>query len=87
MRFVARRPSHGENELRFYQDWVSRDKNRRFYLWLYHLMPELNLGGPAYRCFPGFHAHALDRQLKMFARDGIRGAFIEGVSDQVDAYP
>ncbi|RLS42615.1 MAG: DUF4838 domain-containing protein, partial [Planctomycetota bacterium] len=49
--------------------------------------PELHLvEGPPFRCFPGFHAHSVGEQFKKFASDGIRGAFIEGVSDQVDAY-
>lgn len=72
-------------ELNFYRDWVG-EKTRPLYVWLYHLIPELNLSGVPYRFFPGFHAHTLSRQLKMFARDGIRGAFIEGASDQLDSY-
>ena len=75
-----------ENELQFYRDWIRHEKGRPLFLWLYHCMPELNIACHPYRCFPGFHAHELDRQIKMFARDGIRGAFIEGVSDQIDAY-
>ena len=80
-------PGMQQNELRFYRDWVSHEKGRPLYLWLYYCMPELDVtGGPAFRCFPGFNAHAFGRQIKMFAADGIRGVFIEGVSDQIDTY-
>lgn len=76
-----------QDELRWYQQWVDHAQGRPLYLWLYHCMPELhNVEGPPFRCFPGFHAHAVGEQFRKFASDGIRGAFIEGVSDQVDAY-
>lgn len=80
-------PGMTEDEERWSEEWVREEKGRKFYLWLYHCLPELqNDGGPPFRCFPGFHAHRIDAQFKRFARMGIRGAFIEGVSDQVDAY-
>lgn len=80
-------PGMQQDELRWYQDWVNHEQNRPLYLWLYHCLPELhNVDGPPFRCFPGFHAHAVGEQFMTFARDGIRGAFIEGVSDQVDTY-
>ena len=78
-------PGMKENEIRFYRDWVTREKGRPLYVWLYYCLPELNLG-PSYRCFPGFCSHTLGPAIKMFARDGVRGAFIEGASDQVDTY-
>ena len=80
-------PGMQQDELRWYQDWVKHEQGRPLYLWLYHCLPELQIvDGPPFHCFPGFHAHAVGVQFKTFARDGIRGAFIEGVSDQVDAY-
>jgi hypothetical protein len=79
-------PGMKENELHYYQDWVSREKSRPLYVWLYYEMPESSPVGELFHCFPGFFAHTLSEQIKMFARDGIRGAFIEGVSDQIDTY-
>jgi len=80
-------PGMQQDEQSWYQEWVSKEKGRHLYLWLYHCLPELqNVVGPPFRSFPGFHAHTLEQQFKQFARDGIRGAFIEGVSDQVDIY-
>ncbi|OHB81752.1 MAG: hypothetical protein A2V98_07440 [Planctomycetes bacterium RBG_16_64_12] len=78
-------PGMQQDELRWYRGWVSHEKGRPLYLWLYYLTPEWSPESK-FNCFPGFYAHALGRQIKMFARDGIRGAFIEGVSDQVDTY-
>lgn len=75
------------NDRRLYQDWVLHEKARPLYLWLYYCFPELMCGdGSSWHCFPGFSAHTIDRQLKMYARDGIRGAFVEGICDQVDTY-
>ena len=74
-----------ENDMRFYRDWVRHANGRRLYLWNYYCFPDL-LCGNAWHCFPGFSAHTLARQIKMFARDGIRGMFIDSLSDQVDCY-
>jgi hypothetical protein len=79
-------PGREENDLRFYRDWVSHADGRRLYLWNYYLFPDLLGKMNGFHCFPGFSAHTLDRQIKMFARDGIRGMFIDSLSDQVDSY-
>ncbi len=79
-------PSVKENDLRYYRAWVSEGKNRPLYVWLYYCYPEEIANRWKYHCFPGFGAHTIDRQIKMFARDGIRGAFLNGVGEQVDAY-
>lgn len=81
-------PGMKQDEERWYRDWIKNEKGRRpLYLWLYHCLPELqNSGGPPFHCFPGFHSHSIGRQFKQFAQDGIRGAFVEGVSDQIDIY-
>ncbi|MCX7424983.1 MAG: DUF4838 domain-containing protein [Planctomycetia bacterium] len=78
-------PGMEENDLRFYRDWVSHEKGRPLYVWLYYCFPE-QTGAPPFHCFPGFSAHNLDRQIKMFARDGIRGAFLNNIGEQVDHY-
>lgn len=77
-------PWTADNDRRFYRDWVSNEKGRRLYVWLYYCFPEL-LCGP-WHCFPGFSAHTLDSQLKTYARDGIRGAFLNNTGEQVDLY-
>ncbi len=79
-------PGMEENDLRFYRDWVGREKGRPLYLWLYYCFPQEIAMGGGFREFPGFSAHTLDRQWKMFARDGIRGAYLNGIGEQVDFY-
>lgn len=79
-------PGMKANDLGFYRDWVSREEGRPLYLWLYYCFPELNCEPQQFHCFPGFSAHHLDRQIKMFARDGIRGALLDGLGEQVDLY-
>jgi hypothetical protein len=79
-------PGMKENDLRFYRDWVSHADGRRLYLWNYYLFPDMVATSAGWHCFPGFSAHTLDRQIKMFARDGVRGMFIDSLSDQVDSY-
>jgi hypothetical protein len=74
-----------QNDLRFYHDWVDNNKGRRFYVWLYYNFPEYGLHGIG-NCFPGFSPHHLAKQIKMFARDGIRGAFLNNMGEQVDLY-
>jgi hypothetical protein len=76
-------PGIQENDHHFYRDWVDHDKGRRFYVWLYYHFPEFD---EAFHCFPGFCAHHLDKEIKMYARDGIRGAFLNNLGEQVDLY-
>ncbi len=79
-------PLSKENDMRIYSSWVSKEKDRPIYLWLYYCFPEEFAQGQGYRCVPGFFAHTLDKQIKMFAKDGIKGAFLNGIGEQVDTY-
>ena len=75
-----------ENDMRFYRSWVTQEKDRPIYLWLYYCFPEEVAMNGKWHCFPGFFAHTLDRQWKMFAKDGIRGAFMNNLGDYLDTY-
>ena len=75
-----------DNDLRFYNEWAANEKGRRLYLWNYYCFPDLLCRDGSWHCFPGFSAHTLDRQIKMYARDGIRGMFMDSLCEQVDAY-
>ncbi len=75
-----------QNDLSFYRDWVTRDKGRRLFLWLYYCFPEEIAMNGGFHCFPGFFAHFASQQFKMFARDGIRGVFLNGLGELVDTY-
>jgi hypothetical protein len=75
-----------ENDQQLYRDWLRLEPGRRLNLWLYYCFPEELAAGGGWHCFPGFFAHTLDREIKTFARDGIRGAFLNGIAEQVDTY-
>jgi hypothetical protein len=78
-------PGVRQNDMRFYRDWVDNNPGRRFYVWLYYNFPEYETYERGH-CFPGFSIHHLGRLIKMYARDGIRGAFLNNTSEQVDLY-
>ncbi len=80
-------PSMERNDMSFYREWVSREGGKRpLYLWLYYCFPEEIAMNGKFHCFPGFFAHTAARQIRMFHRDGIRGAFLNGLGEQVDTY-
>jgi hypothetical protein len=79
-------PAMEKNDMAFYQSWVSKEKDRPIYLWLYYTFPEEIAMNSGWHCFPGFFGHTLDRQFKLFARDGIRGAFLNNLGDYLDTY-
>jgi len=79
-------PDMERNDTAFYESWVTKEKDRPIYLWLYYCFPEEIAMNSGWSCFPGFFAHTLDRQFKRFAKDGIRGAFLNNLGDYLDTY-
>lgn len=79
-------PPMMQNDLSFYRDWVTKEKGRRLFLWLYYCFPEEVAMNGGFHCFPGFFAHFASKQFKMFAKDGIRGVFLNGLGELVDTY-
>ncbi|MBM4050454.1 MAG: DUF4838 domain-containing protein, partial [Planctomycetes bacterium] len=77
-----------ENELRLFNEWVTREKGRPLYLWLYYTFPtEIAWHSKgAWHAFPGYFVHTLDRQFKMFHQHGLRGMFHCGYGQEVEAY-
>ncbi|MCX5637039.1 MAG: DUF4838 domain-containing protein [Planctomycetota bacterium] len=78
-------PKIRENDIRFYEEWVSK-KDRPIYLWNYYCFPEEVALGGKFNCFPGFSAHVCAEQIKMYHSDGVRGVFLCGIGEQVDYY-
>jgi hypothetical protein len=80
-------PSMKANDMKVYRAWVDNEKGRPLYVWAYYCFPEFWTQRKAFHCFPGFFAHTAARQIKMFARDGIRGISTGGgLGEQVDTY-
>ncbi len=78
-------PSMKESDMRVYEPWAKHAKGRLHCVWLYHNFPALAAKG-RFNCFPGFHAHLLAKQMKMFAADGVRGFYTCGLAEGVDFY-
>ena len=77
-----------ENEMDFYNDWIAESKknNRPVFLWNYYCFPTETGDILNFKVFPGFSAHLLSDQIKMYARDKIRGVFLCGVGELDDYY-
>lgn len=76
-----------ENDLKFFDSWVTKEKDRPIYLWLYYCFPTERghrLGG--WHVWPGFFAHGIDRWFKRFAEHGVKGAFFNGGGQDVEMY-
>ena len=56
--------------------WDEESKERPKYVSAYYHRPS-TISGKDTRCFPGFMAHDIDRQMKRFHKFGIRGIFVE----------
>ncbi len=79
-------PAMERNDMAIYKSWTTKEKDRPIYLWLYYTFPEEIAMNQGWHCFPGFFAHTLDRQFEMFARDGIRGVFLNNLGEYLDSY-
>jgi len=81
-------PAMARNNMRIYREWVERAGVRPLYVWLYYCFPSEVAwrSHGLFEAFPGFFAHTAARQIKMFHRDGVRGAFFNGLGEQVDTY-
>ncbi len=77
-----------ENEMAFYNDWIAESKisNRPVFLWNYYCFPTETGDILNFNVFPGFSAHLLADQIKMYVRDKVRGVFLCGIGEQVDYY-
>jgi hypothetical protein len=74
-------PSMEANDRKVLNDWRSHEPGRPLYLWLYYCFPALNATSGSYNCFPGFFAHTVVRQMKMYRDAGIVGIFLEHSSE------
>ncbi len=76
--------------------WVADSPERAKYVYLYYCFPSLSAVGQQFRCFPGFFAHSLIKELATYHRAGVRGIYYEpsylayerrsAVLDQVECY-
>ncbi|MBI3923161.1 MAG: DUF4838 domain-containing protein [Armatimonadetes bacterium] len=75
-----------EHEIDLLNQWAALRKGQTTYLWLYYTFPvEIAYNGQ-FNCFPGFFAHAVGEQFKLFQKCGIGGMFHCGYGQEVEAY-
>ena len=75
-----------EHEESLLRAWRRTNPQRPLYLWLYDTFPvEIAVGGQ-FHCFPGFFAHAIGEQFKLFREQNYRGMFHCGYGQDVEAY-
>ena len=81
-------PKIKQNDIFFYKQWIneSKESKRPIYLWNYYCFPTERGDILGFNVFPGFSAHCLAEQIKMYAEDGVRGVFLCGVGEQLDYY-
>ena len=79
------RPSY-EHEIELLKQWRATSPKRPLYLWLYYTFPIEVANGGRFHCFPGFFAHAIDEQFRLFREQDYRGVFHCGYGQDVEAY-
>ncbi len=64
-----------ENEMRLVRAWSeeARTSGRSLYLWLSYTFPKEYADNGNYYCFPGFFAHTISEQMRLFKALGYRG--------------
>ena len=75
-----------QNELQALREWRRKIKDRPIFLWLYYTFPKEFADGGNFYCFPGFFAHQIDKQFKLFQKYKIGGIFHCGYGQEVEAY-
>ncbi|MBI2300070.1 MAG: DUF4838 domain-containing protein [Armatimonadetes bacterium] len=79
------RPSY-DHEVQLLKQWRATNPKRPLYLWLYDTFPVEIANGGGFHCFPGFFAHAVGEQFKLFGDHDYRGVFHCGYGQEVEAY-
>ncbi len=87
--FAANRSPYSRDyrhELKLLDAWAGEGVGRPLYLWLYYTFPKEHAVNGKYHCFPGFFAHTIGEQFRLFHRYGILGMFHCGYGQEVEAY-
>ena len=79
-------PSMEANDRKVLKEWRERGRQRPLYLWLYYNFPALNAKYGRYSYFPGYFAHAVLPQMKLYDEANIRGIFMEHSSEFGQSY-
>ena len=75
-----------KHEIELVKAWANDGTKRPLYLWLYNTFPLEHARNANLHCWPGFFAHAVGEQMRLFAENGYRGMFHCGYGQELDAY-
>jgi hypothetical protein len=75
-----------EHELKYLAEWHQTYPDKPLNLWLYYTFPKEAADNGLFNCFPGFFAHTIDKQFKLFHQYDIKGIFHCGYGQEVEAY-
>jgi hypothetical protein len=78
-------PEIKENDMMFYKEWLQKT-NAPIFLWNYYHHPMEPALINQWKCFPNVMAHETARTMQMFIEDGVRGIFVCGEQDMLEAY-
>jgi hypothetical protein len=79
-------PSMEANDRKVLTEWRRAEPNRPLYLWLYYCFPALNAQSGGFHYFPGFFAHSVAKQMRMYHDTRIAGIFLENSSEMGATY-
>jgi hypothetical protein len=79
-------PSMEANDRKVLRQWRERDPKRPLYLWLYYCFPALNSHFGKFHYFPGYFAHSVVNQMRLYQETGIEGLFLENSSECGESY-
>ena len=89
-------PSLQANDRAIVDAWAADSRERPKYVWLYYCFPSLVATQQQFRCFPGFFAHSVLREMERYRKAGVRGIYYEPsylayerrspLLDQLEAY-
>lgn len=74
-----------ENDMVLYKDWLKKS-HAPVYLWNYYHHPMEPAIIDKWKCFPNVMVHDTAKSMRMFIRDGVRGIFVCGEQDMLEAY-
>jgi hypothetical protein len=79
-------PSMEANDRRVLREWRDSCPDRPLYLWLYYCFPALNAHSVGFHYFPGYFAHTVVPQMKLYHDARIEGIFMEHSAECGESY-
>jgi hypothetical protein len=79
-------PSVMDNDRAILKAWREKAPQNRLFVYQYYLFPNYSAVLGKFHCFPGFFAHGIAENFKLYHQYGARGSFYEGLGQDVEMY-